>query len=94
MGVVFGIHDWAQDAWAVAVLGNLWNDHEWTRRQYSHLFSLDQQAVDLLRRNIPELSSSRFDVLIRMLSFLVTTLSDQFRKKVAQSSEGESVEQW
>ena len=31
MGVMFGIHDWAQDAWAVAMLGNLWNDHEWTR---------------------------------------------------------------
>jgi len=51
MGVVFGIHDWAQDAWAVAMLGSLWNDHEWTRRQYSHLFSLGQQAVDL-RGNI------------------------------------------
>ena len=60
MGVVFGIHDGAQDARAVAVLGNLWNDHEWTTRQYFHPFSLDQQAVDLLRRNIPELSSSRF----------------------------------
>ena len=32
MGVAFGIHDWAQDASAVAaLLGNLWNNHEWTR---------------------------------------------------------------
>ena len=64
MGVVFGIHDWAQDAWAVAALGNLWNDHERTRRQYSHLFSLGQQAIDL-RGNIRELNSSGFQRLDR-----------------------------
>ena len=62
MGVVFGIQDWAQDAWAVAVLGNLWNDHEWTRRQYSHLSSLSQQAVDL-RGNIREFNPSAFQLL-------------------------------
>lgn len=93
MGVVFGIHNWAQDAWAVSVLGNLWNDHEWTRRQYSHLSALASRPSTSFKEISESSTPPDFSVLIRMPSLLVTTLSDHFRKTVERSSEGESV-QW
>ena len=84
MGVVFGIHDWAQDAWAVTALGNLWNDHERTRRQYSHLSAFTSRPSTSSEEISESLTPPDFSVLIRMLSLLVTTLSDHFRKTVAQ----------